>query len=336
MENMESKELATTVPTSSNVLFDHADMHFMLTHNLGLRLTINAAEEAQNGGFGDTIPLGHLAGAKDILTFVTLALHLKEHPTNQDVKTELEDIYHRYTNYRNNKDPKRKSLNYLPDLIITYAQSANIGDAHLLTTETKRLPTSEEKYLSHCYIFSGGALLPTFVFDKQSQHYDSLPNLRLELTKNFNQRLQDRLAYNHNPYFLTHDAMHYALLGSSNSGRFSSAYDMSHYPMGKAGKSPFEGSDVLQTIPFDISTALDTHQKNIRQWLKDHLNPESIVPKPAIPIPDPEPTCTPNAPISQPFYRNSGTVAALVVLGAFATMKVVNYFQAEHDSDFRP
>ncbi|MCR9191527.1 MAG: hypothetical protein NXI01_02575 [Gammaproteobacteria bacterium] len=318
---------------SSDVWFDHEDMHFMLSHNLGLRLTDNAKEN-QNGGFGDAIPLSHLAGAKDIITFVTLAVYLEDHPSNQNLQKTLQDLYHGYTRYNIDKNPERDCLKYLPGLIIIYAQLAKIGDAHLITTETTRLPTSEEKKLSQCYAFSGGALLPIYVFDKTSSYYDPLPNLRLALTENFNQRLQDRLAYN--PRFFTQDEMYYALLSSPNPRKFFSASDMDRYPMGKAGKSLFEASNVLQTTPFDKSTALDTHQKNICHWLKDHLNPDSLVPKPIIPMSEPEPTVTLDAPIAQPFYRSPGAVAALIVLGSFAVMKTVEYFQPEDDFECTP
>ena len=71
------------------ILFSPQDLVPLAENNLGLRLTGNR-EEARIGGFGDAIPLSHLAGANDIIEFITLSF-LPELPQER-----MKAIYKKY------------------------------------------------------------------------------------------------------------------------------------------------------------------------------------------------------------------------------------------------
>ncbi len=97
-------------------LFSPQDLVPLAKKNLGLRLTPNT-NEANVGGAGDVIPLSHLAGANDIIEFITLSL-LPELPRER-----MECIYNQY------KQVNASSTDCMPRLILHYAAQHNIGDA---------------------------------------------------------------------------------------------------------------------------------------------------------------------------------------------------------------
>jgi hypothetical protein len=97
-------------------LFSAQDLVLLAKKNLGLRLTGNT-NEAKSGGFGDAIPLSHLAGANDIIEFITLSF-LPELPREQ-----MEAIYNRY------KQSDVHLTDCMPRLLLHYASQHNIGDA---------------------------------------------------------------------------------------------------------------------------------------------------------------------------------------------------------------
>ncbi len=101
-------------------LFSPEELLFLAKVNLGLRLAPSYEASKPLSGLGDAIPLSHLAGANDIVEFVTLAL-LNE--LTQAQKSSMEKIYKNY------KEAGSQSTHCMPRLILHYAVKHNIDDA---------------------------------------------------------------------------------------------------------------------------------------------------------------------------------------------------------------
>lgn len=97
-------------------LFTAQDLVPLAKSNLGLRLTSNT-EEVNKEGHGDAVPLSHLAGAEDIIEFLTLSF-LSEPP-----KEQMEVIYKRY------RQSDIRHNDCMPRLILHYAAKHGIDDA---------------------------------------------------------------------------------------------------------------------------------------------------------------------------------------------------------------
>jgi hypothetical protein len=222
-------------------LFQVQDLVLLSKENLGLRLTHNTTE-AEQGGFGDAIPLSHLAGAHDIIEFVRLSF-LPELP-----RARMEEIYNRY------KENDVRSTSCMPRLMLHYAAQHDIGDAkerlshqqdgrsiagHIklqigkITSEVKKLSATDKES-------SGPYLLEHIVKD--------CPYLAKELVFNFNEKLQLRLSQNWVAYANRSD-MDYLFL-TNNTGLYQSGYDFNRYPPGKVGQHKFNASDILEQVMF--------------------------------------------------------------------------------------
>ncbi|PJD92667.1 MAG: hypothetical protein CK424_03520 [Legionella sp.] len=241
-------------------LFDFEDIHYILKHSLGLRLT-SKASNTHEGGTGDAVPLTHLAGGKDIVEFVTLSAYALKNNTYSEVQNQLETIYDRYS------DPQSSSDDCVPVLIQTYAQLLNIKNANDFPKPSvdSRLPTIEEDVLIKIYKQTGGPLLLIYIFDKSKDYYRDLPVFRLLLTTNFNHMLQKRLKYNNNQWFMNEPDMYYVLLSNE---RFASAYGLKEYPMGKVGKHTFSAEEVCSSIQFSTK---EYQPSAVISWLKNNL-----------------------------------------------------------------
>jgi len=247
--------------TKHLALFDFADIHYLLTNDLGLRLT-HRYKEITQGGTGDAIPLSHLGGAKDSIRFVTLAARLL-HDTQlddnlrQQYQNKLTEIFEQYAGQN------RDRLDYTPTLVLAYAGLLGYAVIDPSIAE-RRLPENEEALLIRMHQMSGTALLPSFVFDRDSGYYDGLPSLRLHLTSDFNRLLEKRLRMNH--VFYSSNTMYYLLLATSY-GRFASGYDLSAYPLGKTGKYTFQLDQIKDHHKIDKHDP-DEALYHVWTWLK--------------------------------------------------------------------
>lgn len=255
-------------------LFSAQDLVLLAKKNLGLRLTSNT-KESEFGGFGDAIPLSHLAGANDIIEFITLSF-LPKLPRER-----MEVIYNRY------KQINVHSTDCMPRLILHYAAKHNIGDAR------KRLSYKKNDNVTEGYIKlqlraieSEAKKLVTF-FSNSSCVYSlelvvkNLPYLAEELAYNFNEKLKLRLKKNWNDY-ATSDDMDYLFLTDNLVGtrNYEEGYDFNHYPLGKVGSRRFDSSNVVSSVMFlgGENRTLDSEQnlenrifKSIKDILKSEL-----------------------------------------------------------------
>ncbi len=210
--------------------------------NLGLRLTANT-KEVDTGGKGDAISLSHLAGADEIIKFITLA-RLPESP-----RAEMESIYKKY------KQANIRSVSCMPRLILYYAAQHDIDDAKdRLSNNEKFLAgyfelqisaiESEAKKLASYYSSSGVACPLKLVVKK-------LPHLANELAHNFNEKLKLRLSINYDVY-ATSDDMDYLFLSGTSAHplNYRGGYDYNNYPLGKVGHHKFKCSNVVYQMMF--------------------------------------------------------------------------------------
>lgn len=329
--------LEKTHDGSGDVPFlDFEDIHTLLKNNLGLRLT-HRSEDLNQGGLGDATPLTPLAGAADIIAFITLSACVLNAPsTLPQFKTQLETLYNKYSGYRVTSDPQRHCIQYIPTLMMTYARLLNIGDIRHLPTrdEEARLPLQEETLLRRVYEQIKFSLYLPFVFDQTSPYYGDVPVLRLLLTTHFNQQLQDRLTYNRS--FFNASSMHYVLL-SSQCERFRSAYDVQHYAMGKAGKHQFAATDVRAHFTFPVA---EFSSIAVLKWLKTSLNHLKLMPHAQATelhnlknmAVDP----TKEASYFQQgvtfCYDNKNSIIALMGIGLFAALQATKHIQQEDES----
>ncbi|NDH08053.1 MAG: hypothetical protein EBY16_00245 [Gammaproteobacteria bacterium] len=226
------------------LLFSAQHLVPLAKKNLGLRLTGNT-NESKSGGFGDAIPLSHLAGAKDIIEFVTLSF-LPELPRER-----MEAIYNRY------KQIDVHSTDCMPRLILHYAAQHNIGDAR------ERLSYKKNDHVTEGYIklqvgaIASEAKKPASFYSSSKFVYPldlvvkNLPYLAEELAYNFNEKLQLRLAKNYYVY-ATSDDMDYLFLtdDSQKSRNYEEGYDFNNYPLGKIGSRQFDSSNVVKQMMF--------------------------------------------------------------------------------------
>ena len=256
------------------LLFSVQDLVPLAKKNLGLRLTDNLSEY-ESGGMGDAIPLSHLAGAQDVIKFVTLAF-LPEVP-----REEMEVIYAMY------HKPGDDSNNCMPRLMLHFGAKHGIGDAkHRLSnkkTDNKIQLTqieSEAKQLASFYKVTGGVY---FTLEKV---VNKLPYLSQELADNFNEKLQLRLKLNWQCYATASD-MDYLFLSDSKVGetlqRYQIGYDLNSYPLGKTGKHQFTKSNVVNKLlvlggEYRTDDSQENLEKNIfariKTMLKEALDDE--------------------------------------------------------------
>lgn len=218
--------------------FSAKDLIPLAKKNLGLRLT-NKTNEVESGGYGDAIPLSHLAGAEDIIAFITLSL-LPELPRKQMIS-----IYSAHSPY-------------LPRLLLHYAAQHNILDARqrlaCINQEKEHLTegyiklqveaiASEAKKLESFYRVHNR--VPTLEYVVKN-----LPYLAEELAYNFNEKLQQRLAMNYNAYAKSDDMTYLFLTIDSDDSEgcrvFTHGYDFELYPLGKIGSRQFASSNVVK------------------------------------------------------------------------------------------
>lgn len=255
--------------------FSFQDLHYLLTHDLGLRLT-HRPEEITQGGTGDAVPLSHLGGAQDSIRFVTLSallLHSNLDDTTRAHHQEtLTEIFEQYAGSNHDR------LEYTPTLVLAYARLLTNASSIDPTVDERRLPHNEEQFLIEMYQKSGAALFPSLVFDRDSAYYAALPSLRLHLTSDFNQLLEKRLKLNH--VFYQTSVMYYVLLTTLHN-HFASGRDLDAYPLGKAGEFTFNHHDVKSHHKISDKTL-----PLIWAWLKQQCKPSplsSAHPQPASP-----------------------------------------------------
>lgn len=226
------------------LLFSVQDLVPLAKKNLGLRLT-GDTDEFKLGGFGDAIPLSHLAGAKDIIEFVTLSF-LPELPQER-----MEAIYNRY------KQIDVGSTDCMPRLILHYAAQHNIDDAR------DRLSYKQNDHVTDGYIeLQVGAIdseskeLVSFYSSTQFVYplqlvVKNLPFLAEELAYNFNEKLQLRLAKNWNVYATSNDMDYLFLTDDLGDARnYEEGYDLNNYPLGKIGSRQFSASNIVKQVMF--------------------------------------------------------------------------------------
>lgn len=211
--------------------------------NLGLRLTGNT-NEAKSGGFGDAIPLSHLAGANDIIEFITLSF-LPELPRER-----MEAIYKRY------KQNDVQLTDCMPRLLLHYAAQHNIDDARERLAHKKDHITAGYIKLQVGAIASEVKKLASFYGSSKFVYpldlvVKNLPYLAEELAYNFNEKLQLRLARNYDAY-ATSDDMDYLFLTDDSQGsrNYEEGYDFNNYPLGKIGSRRFDSSNVVKQVMF--------------------------------------------------------------------------------------
>lgn len=254
-------------------LFTAQHLVFLAKKNLGLRLTSDV-KECTEGGFGDVVPLSHLAGAKDIIEFVTLSF-LPELPIER-----MEIIYKRY------KQTNIHTTDCMPRLLLHYAAQYNIDDARERLSYKKDDPMVEGAIkLKIGAIESEAKKLVRFYSDNKFFYplelvLNNLTYLAAELAYNFNEKLQLRLAMNWDIY-ATSDDMDYLLLTGSDLSRlnFDEGYDFNNYPLGKIGSRAFKSSNVVKQIMFlggenrTVQSAKNLRQR-IFESIKDILKSE--------------------------------------------------------------
>lgn len=297
-------------------LFNPGDLHHILKNNVGLRLTDRPSEITQ-GGWGDTIPLSHLGGAKESLKFATLsALVLRNTDLDPHTRQQhLQDLTRIFESFAGHDHSK---FELVPILILVYASLLNITSTQIDPKFfERRLPKDEEALLIDLYKKSGGALFPCFIFDKESHYYADFPSLRLHLTSDFNQLLEKRLVFNLRYYSAT--PMHYILITSPNP-RFESAYDLSHYPLGKTGGAEFSKEEIVSHI-----TVADTNISAIWAWMKQRC---TLASQPLLPS---ESTPSYAQQCIKYCQDNKVYIAGLLGAGLFAGYKVLQYTQDHKD-----
>ena len=300
-------------------LFNYNDIYHIISRNIGLRLTHRTSEITQ-GGDGDAIPLSHLGGAKDSILFATLGAILLEdsepNPTiiQQHMQT-LTGIFQDYAGHDHSQ------LRNTPKLMRVYAHLLQISaenlDPKLLE---RRLPKDEEATLMDIYTKTGGTVFPIFVYERNSTCFGDLPSLRLHLTSDFNQLLEQRLLYN--IAFYSEQPMHYLLLTDTHE-RYHSGYDFSHYPLGKTGgKATFSSHDIVSHL-----TLTDYDVAPIQTWLKQQIklleNPPTYLRKSTV-------LEIPPSYLQQSiqFCQNNRVyMAGLLGAGLFAGYKIIQYQQ---------
>jgi hypothetical protein len=220
--------------------FSVKDLPILAQKNLGLRLTDNE-NESKFGGFGDAIPISHLAGANDIIEFMTLSF-LPELP-----KISLKAIYEQY------RETDVRSSDCMPRIILHYAAKHDIGDARERLSYKKddnrkddyKLHVEEIEKEAKSLVSFYSVLL--FVYPLELV-VDKLPYLAQELAYNFNEKIKLRLTKNWNLY-ANNDDMNYLLL-TDDFQRYKLGYDFNHYPLGKTGNHRFNYSNVVKKISF--------------------------------------------------------------------------------------
>lgn len=228
------EDTKTRLPAA--LLFLPYELQLLFHANLGLRLT-NRVNEADKGGHGDAVPLSHLAGAKEIVEFVWLALRQDDSCTwLPGTKERMEVLYRIF-------DGENKSC--MPILIQYHASRYGIkssvkmhADSFQVPQESRpRLPNEEASKLKNYD-------LSCLTIDKIVVEF---PTLAQYLADNFNHQLACRLNLNYWGY-ADSDDMDYLILTESSEKDFSfyqSGYDFSHYPMGKVGRRTFSSEQVL-------------------------------------------------------------------------------------------
>ncbi len=300
-------------------LFNYEDIRHILTNNLGLRLS-NRPGEITEGGFGDSIPLSHLGGAEESIQFVTLSALILRNPNldhlikQQHLQT-LTRIFESFAGH------DHANFKYAPALMLVYASLLEISQIQLdPKLFERRLPENEEKLLIKIYTMTQSTLFPIFVFDRESNYYADLPSLRLHLTSDFNQLLEKRLVLN--SVYYSAETMIYLLITNEHP-RFETAYDLSHYPLGKAGSTGFAKKDILShAMVSDEALSLQP----IWFWLKQQC---------ALTAPQPLPASLPEFVAEKsPTYvqqwirycqENKVYMAGLLGAGLFAGYKLSQY-----------
>lgn len=313
-------------------LFSPRDLHHILHNNLGLRLT-HRSDEITQGGYGDTIPLAHLGGAKESIKFATLSALLLRNPEldpsiQQQHRQALTGIFETFAGH------DHADYHYVPVLILVYASLLNITSIQIDPKFfERRLPKDEEAFLIDIYQKSDYALHPRFIFDNTSHYYAELPSLRLHLTTDFNQLLARRLDINLN--FYCNQIMHYLLI-TNPYPRFDTAIDLSHYALGKTGKATFAAEDIVSNITIDTNdtSAIWTwlKQKACTFELKPVIAPSKEVPSYTQPVVTPSEK-TPSYAQQCVTYcqENKLYMAGLLTAGLFAGYKLWQGTQAHTD-----
>ncbi len=213
----------------------------LLTANLGLGLRPYKNE----GLLHHVMTLNDLAGAQDVIYFVTLACYLLQNQDFNQSKSqamfqELNELYQKYSFYDMNEA-------YIPDLIQYYAEKIGIHGYFNGPNAQQVLPEAEECCLLRFYQTHEKALSSVLVFDSKSLDYPKVATLRQALLDNMNQQLRNRLAQNQK-LFDEKKYMTYVLVSLDASS-----------------------DEVLSQYHFHKDAPLEEHTASVLLWLKYSL-----------------------------------------------------------------
>ncbi len=222
--------------------FSAQDLLFLVQKKLHLRFS-NNIKEPLLGGCGEAIPLYHLAGAEDILEFVSLSFLSPPHLER------MRAIYERY------KNTDIKSNECMPRLILYYAAQHNISDAKHRINYT----INERFALSFIRAIEIEAKKMASFYKKEARVYPlnvvvkKFPSLAKELAANFNEKFHLRVMTQKN-LCANNNETTYVLLTKApfeeQSDRMD--YELSRSPLGTIGCHRFSVAHVVtQELFFD-------------------------------------------------------------------------------------
>ncbi len=226
---------------------------------LGLRVTNNPNELA--GGEGDVIPLYELAGAIDIIEFVTLSCFILNKCSRtqiNEMRKRLMTIFSKYIN---------QSLVNVPDIILTYAKILDLDVARNIECTCERLSSCEEYQLSRALLFDDKLLTPEQLFTNDLNDY---PQFTEALTKHFNQFLYYRLKQLEQDDLL----LRYFFLIKIDKNTIEDVSHVNEFPLGKIKSIRFKQEQIVAVLTANIGIDATL----LLRWLKNSVKQLKITP----------------------------------------------------------
>lgn len=228
---------------------------------LGLRMTNNPNE--LTGGEGDVIPLFELAGAIDIIEFVTLSCSILNNCSRTQINEMRERLITIFSKYVN------QSLVNVPDLILTYAKILDLDVVRNIEHTCERLSTHEEHQLSRALLFNDKLPTPEQLFTKGLNDY---PQFTEALTKHFNQFLYYRLKQLEQDDLL----LRYFFLIHIDKNNIGEASDVNEFPLGRIKNIRFTQEQIVAVLTANIGIDATL----LLRWLKNSVKQLKITPTP--------------------------------------------------------